>query len=419
MNLSNFKSVSIIQRLFILRTAAIAIQFSTVMTVYYFMSLEISLEPLLYVIGVESTFHMASVYFFRNKNAGNLAVVIQLLADILFLSILLSFSGGATNAFVSLLLLPIVIAAVCLPSRYLSVISLAAIGAYSYLLIRMPAHSMHHMDMNNHFFAMWANFIFSVVVVTIVVGAMARIISNREKAIAQHREEQLVGEQLLALGSASAQVTHQLATPLANIQLLYDELVEDYPENEAVKAMLHPLEQCRDQLSYFRNLATSIRDESKEVLPIKELLLQLKDTLHLNYPKQLIEFIEEGTFNASIYSDAMLIPALLNLIENAIRANLENSENRITFSVYTCELHLHMVIRDFGAGISASMSKSQQEALGVKLIESKSGLGMALFLSNKTFTRLKGSLNLSNHEVKGSIAHVKLALIGGKEKAIL
>ncbi|MDG1750300.1 MAG: HAMP domain-containing sensor histidine kinase [Thalassotalea sp.] len=411
MILFNFKSMAVIQRLFLLRTAAIVIQLATVLIVYYVMSLQISLMPLLIVIGVESLFHFLSVYIFKNRQAGNAAIVFQLLADIVFLSVLLSLSGGATNAFVSLLLLPIIIAAVSLPSRYLSIISLSAISSYSILLFRMPEHTMHHMDMSNHFFAMWANFLLSVVVVTIVVGAMARIITNREQSIAKQREEQLKSEQLLALGIASAQVTHQLATPLANIQLLFDELLDDHPEHVAVQSMRHPLEQCRDQLGYFRNLATSIREEKTEMISVDELLRQLNDSLHLHFPEQTVEIIQREKVDGHVQSDAMLISALLNLIQNAIRANKEQNENDITLTVYICQQYLHIEIRDFGAGIEANISKDQQDLLGEKLIESNSGLGMAILLSNTTINRLKGSLKLFNHPEKGCVAHVRLALV--------
>ena len=106
----------------------------------------------------------------------------------------------------------------------------------------------------------------------------------------------------------------------------------------------------------------------------------------------------------------MLIPAILNLVQNAIRANKENNEDKLTLTVYVCQQFLHLVLRDFGSGIAANISKSEQEALGAKMIDSQQGFGMAILLSNTTFNRLQGSLNLSNHPEKGSIAHVKLAL---------
>lgn len=418
MILFNFKTMAVIQRLFLLRSVAILIQLATVLVVYYVMSLRISLMPLLTVIGVESLFHLFSIYIFKNRQAGHAAIVFQLLADIFFLSILLSLSGGATNAFVSLLLLPIIIAAVSLPSRYLSIISLSAISSYSILLFRMPEHSMHQMDMNNHFFAMWANFLISVVVVTIVVGAMARIITNREQAIAKQREQQLRSEQLLSLGVASAQITHQLATPLANIQLLFDELIDDHPEHVAVQSMRHPIEQCREQLSYFRNLATSIREEKTEIISVDELLHQFNDGLHLDFPEQVVEIIQGGNINGYVKSDAMLISALLNLIQNAIRANKEQNESHITLTVYVCQQHLHLLIRDFGDGIEANISQEQQTSLGERLVESSTGLGMAILLSNTTINRLQGSLQLTNHAEKGCVAHVKLALVQLSEKRL-
>ena len=411
MNLINYRAMNAMQRLFLLRTIAIIIQLSTVLTVYFVMSLKIALFPLLTVIVVETIFHGLSILIFTKRGAGHYAIVAQLFADVLFLSVLLSLSGGATNAFVSLLLIPIVIAAVSLPTRFLLFISISAISAYSILLMRMPTHAMHQMDMNNHFIGMWANFLLSVIVVSFVVGAMAKAITNRERAIAKHREEQLRTEQLLALGAASAQVTHQLATPLANIQLLFDELHEDLPNNEAVLAMQHPLEQCSDQLGYFRTLATSIREGKKEQINVNEFINQFIDIIQLNFPANSLEIIKPDTFTEEIDSDPMLLPALLNLVQNGIRANKENNASKLTLTVYCQSDKLHIVLRDFGVGIYSGINKHLHNNLGEKLIKSKSGLGMAVLLSNSTFSRLGGSFKLSNHPEQGSIADVTLPLL--------
>ncbi len=412
----DYQSMTIIQRLFLLRTVAIVIQLLTVVIVYFVMSLQIALLPLMAVIIVESCFHIFSIFIFRQRDAGNAAIVFQLVADVIFLTILLSLSGGATNAFVSLLLLPIVIAAVSLPASYLLFISLSAIVSYSILLLTMPEHTMHHMDMSNHFIGMWANFLLSVLVVTFVVGAMARVITNRERAIALQREDQLKSEQLLALGVASAQVTHQVATPLANIQLLYEELVEDYPEHEAILAMAQPLASCTSQLGYFRSLATSIRDNKKAQLSVTELLEQLVDQMHFHFPEQALEIIQFEPVHGVIVSDAMLLPALLNLVQNAIRANEENQQQRIILTVSRVNNTLSLQLRDFGSGIEANMNQAQLAVLGEKMVLSESGLGMAVFLSNSTFQRLGGKLKLINHSAQGCIAVVTLPLlIGNKE----
>lgn len=407
---NHYHTMTTIQRLFLLRSIAIIIQLLTVLIVYFFMSLNIPLLPLLLVIIIESCFHLTSIYFYQKRNASNIALLCQIVADVIFLTILLSLSGGATNAFVSLLLLPIVIAAVSLPAQYLFFISLSAVASYSVLLLTLPEHTMHYTDMNNHFIGMWVNFLLSVVVVSFVVGTMARIIIQREQVLALQREEQLKNEQLLALGVASAQVTHQVATPLATIQLLYDELIEDFPKNEALQAMEKPLNQCIEQLGYFRTLATSLRENKAEYISPSHLIADFIDQAHFHFPEQEITLIEQTKTSDEILSDAMLIPALLNLLQNAIKANKQANQKKITLSVSIINDKLMIKLRDFGNGIEMLSNKENFNTLGKKIVKSKSGLGMAVFLSNTTFQRLGGELSLHNHTDRGCIAQVILPL---------
>ena len=422
MKLFDVKLMTAIERLFLLRSIAIATQLAAVFAVYFVMSLQISLYPLLLVIAVETVFHLLSMLVYRDRKATHAGIMVQLLADVLFLTLLMSQSGGATNAFVSLLLMPIVIAAVSLPARLLGLISLTAVLAYSALLLQMPSSSMHQMDMSNHYIGMWINFLLSVIVVTFVVGTMAWMITKRERALALGREQQLRNEQLLALGVASAQVTHQLATPLANLQLLFDELIEDYPKSEAVQAMRQPLLQCADQLGYFRGLASSIRTNQPELITASELLAQFQQAVQLNFPQlqfdtdsdtdiaalnSQIEPSINDELSAEIWieGDAMLLPALLNLIQNSVKASEQGPQQQVMLSTTCQDNSLVLSLRDFGSGIK------HPDSLGAKLMQSDTGLGMSVLLSNSTFERLGGSLTLSNHPQQGAIACVRLPII--------
>jgi len=407
MKIFDFQSTTAIQRVFLLRTIAIILQLSSVIAISLIMSLQIPLLPLLIIIVIETVFHILSIFYFKNRTSDHKGILIQILADITFLTILMYFSGGATNAFVSLLLMPIVIAAVSLPTRFLLLISVSAVLAYTTLLLNMPTHSMHHMDMSNHFIGMWANFLLSVIVVTFVVGAMANAITSRERLLAAQREEQLRKEQLLALGIASSQVTHQLATPIGNLQLLFDELIEDHPNDQAVLSMQHPLEQCTSQLGYFRTLATSIRENKTEIYVIKELIDQLRDCVQLSFPNINLNIILDDVLKQyKIEADAMLLPALLNLVQNGVKANEENNNKDIELNAYMHANDLNITLRDFGNGIS-----KKQISLGQQLVKSETGLGMAVLLSNSSLERLGGSLKLYNHAKQGAIAHVILPTV--------
>lgn len=406
-NFNELSAMTTMRRILLLRTIAIIIQVLAVVGLFSLMKQNIVVEPLLKVIFVEVIFHLVSLWFYRSRSSGVVEVTFQLVADIIFLTLLMSLSGGATNAFVSLLLLPIVIGAVSLPTKLLTLVSFFAVAAYSALLLSLPA-SDHHMDMSNHFIGMWVNFLLSVIVVTLVVGTMSKMITTRERAIAKQREDQLKSEQLISLGVASAQVTHQLATPLANLQLLFEEINEDYPNNEAVLAMETPLNICRSELNHFRELATSIRENHTVNISPKTLLDNLKLVVNLQHPNIQISIIRDANTTSFelIKSDAMLIPALCNLIQNAIDANVETQSNTVELALDVDSKFLTLSIRDFGHGIEHSKVN-----LGDKLVLSKDGLGMALMLSSSSIERLGGILTLHNHFKQGAVATIKFPLV--------
>ena len=405
-----------ISRLLMLRSGAIAVQLIAVLSVYFLLDYQLALLPLLGVITLEAAFQLVSLFAYRHVSHAKPSVMLmQLTADVLFLTVLLSLSGGATNAFVSLLLLPIMIAAVTLREKGLAYIALLAIAAYSFLLINMPDHSMHQMNMSGHFVGMWVNFVLSTSVIALVIGAMSRALKERERVIAKAREKQLRNEQLVTLDGAAAQITHQLATPIANLQLLFEELLEEQPNNTIVKQMQTPLEQCREQLNSFRALSEQIRvNNAKDQITIAQLQTAINDTFVLQYPGQHIKW-STPSINAILLSDAMLLPAILNLLQNAAIANQKQgkTELELSWELDQQDQCIDLLIRDFGDGFTPS----QLAELGGQVMPSEQGMGLAVLLSNVTFERLNGSLTLFNHKEGGAVAKVKLAIINNEQTA--
>ncbi|MFK3872527.1 ATP-binding protein [Pseudoalteromonas rhizosphaerae] len=399
-----------ISRLLMLRSGAIAIQLLAVVAVYFLLEHQIPLLPLLVVISLEAVFQILSVIAYRNvSKAKELGMLMQLTADVLFLSVLLSLSGGATNAFVSLLLLPIMIAAVSVSARGLAYIAVLAITAYSVLLFKMPQHSMHHMQMTSHFVGMWVNFVISASVIAFVIGTMNRALHSRERTIATVREKQLRAEQLVTLDGAAAQITHQLASPIANLQLLYEELLEEQPDNEIVKDMQQPLLQCAQQLKQFRTLSSELRTQTvAATVTLNTLAQQISDTMLLQYPDQQLNWLNAAPAS-SVTNDAMLLPAILNLLQNAAFANQQAQQQTLELNWQQTPDNpktVSLVIRDFGKGFSAA----QLAELGGQLMPSETGMGLAVMLSNVTFERLQGSLTLFNHPQGGAVAKVQLTI---------
>lgn len=301
-----FKRTSQIQIIIALRSIAITIQLLLILFVNLGLTYQLPWMPLVSVISLEILFTLSSYIYYRHNNltenkASQKAILTQICADIIFLSLLLFFSGGATNAFVSLLLIPIAIAAVTLTPLLLAVVAFLAIGSYSILLWSLPMSVMQ-----GHFIGMGINFLFSTMVVAIVVGKMARNINQQELAIAAYRENLLKQEQVTALGVASAQVTHQLATPIATVQLLADELSEDLPDNNIVVEIQNQLARCRTSLSDFHAMVFDIKEQVNN------------PEIHLNFLKSSEQ---KSAKDITINTDAALLPAIINWINNAIRAS--------------------------------------------------------------------------------------------------
>jgi len=399
------RNISQVHTIIALRSAAIVVQILLIFFVNLGLNYQLPWQPLFWVILFEVIFTLASYYFYQGKQASSGELFAQIIADVLFLSLLLYFSGGATNAFVSLLLIPIAIAAVTLSSLMLTITALCAITSYSLLLWLLPMSVMHG-NMEGHFIGMGINFLFSTIVVAMVVGKMARSINQRELAIAAYREEQLKQEKVIALGVASAQITHQLATPIATVQLLADELKDEDPENPVISDMLIELARCKESLSAFRQMVFNIKEQASKVTSCQEVFDQINKHLTLNYPDIKVKNATYHKVEDGILVDASLVPAILNLIHNAIRATKANNCAEIELTS-TCNNNLWQLnIRDFGQGFA--LSKLSQ--LGVKPVSSEQGLGMAVFLSHASLERLGGKLELTNHHKGGALVTLSLPL---------
>ena len=402
-----------INTLLSLRSAAISIQIILILLATLVLSYSLPIKPLITIVMVELLFTAYSFFRYKqDKKIEQSAIFIQVLADVIFLSLLLYYSGGATNAFVSLLLIPIAIATVTLPLWMLLSTATLSIASYSimlWLMLTMHTSSHDHGNMQGHYIAMWVNFLFSTLVVALVVSKLARTINQRELAIAHYREEQLKQEKIIALGIASAQVTHQLATPIATVQLLADELKEDFPNNIVVDTLQTQLKRCSQSLHDYRQMTVDIDKQEIQPIACSVIIKQIKEHLNLNYPeiKLTPNSFKKEEKEHKILADLSLLPAILNLINNAVRATKDNNQHVIELNTEIKNNNWLFTIRDFGCGFNLSML----EELGIQPVSSEQGLGMAVFLSHVSLERLGGNLELTNHQQGGALVTLTLPLI--------
>lgn len=119
-----------------LRNWAILAQFATLILVHRFLSTDFAWTPMigtvvfLVLVNLLTWWRLSLDY-----PVGNLELFLQLCLDVNALTVLLYFGGGSTNPFVSLYLLPLVLAAATLPRRYTWGMAALTVACYSLLMV--------------------------------------------------------------------------------------------------------------------------------------------------------------------------------------------------------------------------------------------------------------------------------------------
>ncbi|MCL1088954.1 HAMP domain-containing histidine kinase [Shewanella profunda] len=405
----------------LLRTLGLLLQIGLTTFAADTFGLSLQMEPLVHVLVLETLYLSLTLVLRKPLFTKESGLFIALVLDTLFWISWLYFSGGATNAFISLLLLPIALAAVTLPIWAPWALTAMSTLAYSLMIFTVPESQMQHhgMDMSSHYLGMWFNFVISALVMTTSVALITKRMRRQDAQLAFMREGQLRQEQLLALGIASAQMTHQLATPLSTLRLLLDEVKEESDDASAnVSEMETALGRCEQTLAELRLATESIRDRRQRPLPLSELIDGLKQKTSLLMPQTELNWQiackPSQLTGVQILTDMSLAPAIMALIENAARASAETigvAQVDISVDTEPNEGQIYLQIRDYGAGIAPSLLPQ----LGTLLVESPKGLGVALLLSHASFERLGARLVLANHTQGGTVAQVRFTVLAGQE----
>ncbi|NQY62520.1 MAG: HAMP domain-containing histidine kinase [Alteromonadaceae bacterium] len=400
-----------IKALLLLRCIAIGAQIIVITIAHFGLGLMLDYSALSIIVGGEILINFAT--WLRTKHisrVSELECFAQLFADICFLGVLLYFSGGASNPFVSLFLVPIAIAAATLNRFYAWVLTIAATLLYS-ILMKYNIPLQHH-EMNSaasfdlHLLGMWANFIISAILIAYFVVNMAYALHLREQEINLQREESLRNEQLTAIGTLAANAAHELGTPLSTLLILANELETKYSCDADLQLLTSQILRCRNVVQSLGQDASDVLNKNKIKQPLTDFYELLVDQLNLIRPNLRVhQNIDEKLVDCTITADKTLQQSLLSILNNAADASIFANEDNIEFSLLCVNENLVIQIRDFGKGIPEEMaSKIGKTQISDKLY----GLGLGLFLANATIERYDGTVTIENHPVQGAVTRVSI-----------
>jgi two-component system sensor histidine kinase RegB len=430
-----------LRRLVVLRCIAIMAQSAALALAYRFLEMNLQWLPMLLTIVALAVLSFFTWLRLRNtRPVANVELFTQLCADVIALSILLYFSGGSTNPFISLFLLPLVITAATLPHVYTWAMTGITTACYTLLMkyyVPLPinhavssapqTHHMSDMDMsamaahnstmngltmrhamppddafNMHVLGMWLGFVISAVVISFFVVRMAYAVRERDETLAKIREETLRNERILALGIQAAGAAHELGTPLSTLAVIINELKRDQavlPEwRENLAILDSQVQACKRILG--KLLAKAQDSETQTLQPLEQFLQATLDEWQLLRPTVQCNYVAIGLQPPPIMS---LIPALraalLNLLNNAADASPEKIDIEANWNNNEFLLKIH----DYGKGLTAEAAARAGSAF---FTTKEEGKGLGLMLANATIERLGGKVRLFNRDGGGATTEV-------------
>jgi two-component system sensor histidine kinase RegB len=269
-----------------------------------------------------------------------------------------------------------------------------------------------------HVFGMWLGFVFSAGFVAVIIVGLAHSLRERDRNLAEAREQALQNERIVALGTLAAGAAHELGTPLGTMAILAAELEREYT-NAGHDDLLRKLgilrkqvDRCKEALSVMSASAGAGRAESGHRMTVRKYLDAVLAEWRQQYPHAGLEaLVSEAAPAAMVVAERTLTQALLNVLNNAADASPETVMLEANWS----DTELTLRISDRGPGLREDI----HEQLGKQPVTTKpEGLGVGLYLAHATIRRLGGDMGVSNRSQGGTTVRITMPLLGDRDRKV-
>lgn len=330
-----------------------------------------------------------------------------LAADAAVLAALLYFSGGYANPFVSLLLVPLILAAVMLPARAVWAMTawvalLYTMLARFYLPLRLELDTQAAIDL--HLGGMWLNFLITAGLVAGFVARLAAALRARERQLAELRETALRDEQLFALGMQAAAAAHDLSTPLNTLVVSLGELQRDFAGDDELGPELGLMREQAERMKFVLDrlamAAGAGRARAGESVSLAEWLRGTFEHWQLMRPQAPATLTLTGLAKApaqrAVRDEPLLVSVIATLLNNAADASPETIEMQASCSAD----ELLIEVLDRGPGLGSEVQAGSKPG----------GWGVGLTLAQATLARFEGGLVMHPRPGGGLVVSVRIPL---------
>jgi len=393
-----------------LRWIAYIGQLSAILVVKFFLQFDFHYFVCISIVFFSILTNLFLQFKIKDNQLKNFTSTIYLSYDILQLGTLLFFTGGVTNPFIFLILIPAVFS-----SQYLHFFS--SIILVTIIIVTLIFLTFYYYDLPQpnelHFHA--PDYYLYAIPTSVIIGLIFLVYFGykfgeesriRKKAYDKIQELMAKENELLSLGGQAAAAAHSLGTPLSTILLTVKEIQKEFGNNRKISKDLDLLvsqsNRCREILKKlslnpnveddFLNINLSLNDYVNEIVRSYQEISKKKFVINLD------------NFNNSINTNKSIeiMYGLRNFIGNANKF----SKEKIEIFLSSDNKSTNIKIIDDGPGFPRDLIDKHR--LGEPYIRTtdqrnilKYGLGLGTFIGKTLLEKNYANIKFNNSKKTG------------------
>jgi len=400
--------------LVVLRWIALVGQYLTISIVYFIFKFELPFfyTSLIIFIGVVTNLYLQ--FKFKKNQLNNFASTSVLFYDLIQLSVLLYLTGGITNPFAILLIVPAIVSSTFLTLKSTINLSIATI----IILVVLTIYNLplpHYGELHFHIPDTYLYALPIAIMITLIFLTYFGVrfgVESRKRTQALNKLELILAKEheLESIGLQAAAAAHSLGTPLSTINVIARELEKeignDPKYSKDVDLLLSQTKRCSDIL---KNLS---QDQLKEDnflsnIKIEELLSEILRSFKEITEKKISLLAEKNQLNPQIERTLEITYGLRNFIGNAVKY----SNSFVDISLESNDKITEVKVCDDGPGFSEDILNVLGEPYirsKNKIISSKSGLGLGTFIGKTLLERMKANVKFTKcPKTNGAMVTIK------------
>ena len=400
-----------------LRWIAYLGQIISILVVQFYFEFNFNYLPCLIIVFFSILSNLYLQFQTQENQLSNITASIYLIFDIIQLASLFYFTGGITNPFIFLLIIPAVFSSQYLNksiSIILVVITTLALALLTFFYFDLPHPDELHFHTPNYY-------LYSIPV-AIFIGLNFLVYfgfkfgnENRIRKEAYDKMQEIMAKEneLVSLGGQAAAAAHSLGTPLSTILLTAKELQKDYASDIKIKSDLDLLvsqsNRCSEILKKL-TLNPIVEDEFiDDQVSLKDYIEEIVRSYQEISEKKFVLILDEDQNPLKSYKSQEIVYGLRNFIGNANKFSV----SKVEIFIKSNKKNSEVIVRDDGPGFPKDLIDKHK--LGEPYIRtrdnahiSKYGLGLGTFIGKTLLEKNFAEIHFLNLEKnKGAEVSIK------------